>query len=327
MKQFLFAICFFTALFSYGQWGNGTLNTTLQTTGGNVGIGTAASPRRLYVLEPNSFGSDAHFKFEATNSGGGNNANVFEVYSGRGNGFSGNIFNVYSAGGDKFIIKGNGFSGFGTNSPEAKLEVYSGDVVIGGQYKKFMLTADWQNSSANSLQIVPKNNGVFDYGKAITFRDNGELEVVTNVILGGSYQQFMIHNQFWDPSSNALIFAPKLNGSWDFTKSMVYRNTGNLEVNGTIYAKEVQVMLPPFPDYVFSKKYNLMSLSSLENYIDQNGHLPNLPSAEEIDENGIGLGDLVHKQMEKIEELTLYVIALNKKIEKLEKENKCLRNN
>ena len=308
MKQLLFTICFFTAVFSYAQWGNGTLNTTLQTTGGNVGIGTAAPGGRLQVVENNSLSFGSHFKFDATNSGGSNNANVFEVYSGRGNGFSGNIFKVYSAGGDKFIVKGNGNSGFGTNSPEAKLEVYSGDVVIGGQYKKFMLTADWQNSGANSLKIVPKNSGVFDYGKAITFRDNGDMEVVANVVLGSSYQQFIISNQFWNPSSDALFFAPKINGSWDFSKQMVYRNTGNLEVNGTIYAKEVQVMLPPFPDYVFSKTYNLMSLNALESYIDQNGHLPNLPSAEEIDENGIGLGDLVHKQMEKIEELTLYVI-------------------
>lgn len=69
-----------------------------------------------------------------------------------------------------------------------------------------------------------------------------------------------------------------------------------------------------------------MSLNALESYINKNGHLPNLPSAEEIDENGIGLGDLVHKQMEKIEELTLYVIELNKKVEKLEKENKKLKN-
>jgi hypothetical protein len=58
----------------------------------------------------------------------------------------------------------------------------------------------------------------------------------------------------------------------------------------------------------------------VEDYIKANGHLPNIPSGKEIETNGGDLGELVKLQMQKIEELTLYVIELNKKIEKLENE-------
>jgi hypothetical protein len=100
-----------------------------------------------------------------------------------------------------------------------------------------------------------------------------------------------------------------------------------LAVSGKIGAREVRVTnANPWPDYVFSKQYKLKSLSSLEEYISKNNRLPNMPSAEEVKNNGIELGKINTQVVEKIEELTLYVIELNKKIQKLEKENASLRN-
>jgi hypothetical protein len=100
-----------------------------------------------------------------------------------------------------------------------------------------------------------------------------------------------------------------------------------LAVEGKIGAREIQVTLTnPFPDYVFGSKYKLRSLSNLENYINQNKHLPNVPSAAEVEKNGgIELGQMNTKLLEKIEELTLYIIEINKKVEKLEKENEALK--
>jgi hypothetical protein len=90
--------------------------------------------------------------------------------------------------------------------------------------------------------------------------------------------------------------------------------------DGRVYATEVNVQLATtFPDYVFSKEYKLMSLNSLENYIAENHHLPNVPSAKEIEANGANLGELAKIQMEKIEELTLYIIELKKEVEELKK--------
>ncbi len=95
-----------------------------------------------------------------------------------------------------------------------------------------------------------------------------------------------------------------------------------LTVKGNIHAEEVKVDLSvPGPDYVFKEDYNLKSLKEVQNYIKEYGHLPNIPSAKEMEENGVQLGEMNMKLLEKIEELTLYVIELekeNKKMNELE---------
>ena len=108
-------------------------------------------------------------------------------------------------------------------------------------------------------------------------------------------------------------------------KNFTFLSNGNFEVDGKIFAREVEVMLPPFPDYVFGENYTLMPIEQVEGFIKENGHLPNVPSASSIEENGIGLGQLSVIQMEKIEELTLYLIQLNNRVKQLEQENKELR--
>jgi len=98
-----------------------------------------------------------------------------------------------------------------------------------------------------------------------------------------------------------------------------------LTVNGKIVGKEAVVTLGNWADYVFEKNYKLKSLESLESYIKENKHLPNVPSANEVETNGANLGDLIKIQMEKIEELTLYVIELKKESEALKAEMKRLK--
>lgn len=90
--------------------------------------------------------------------------------------------------------------------------------------------------------------------------------------------------------------------------------------NGYVYSREVNVQLLNFPDYVFNPEYKLIGLTELENYIKQNGHLPNVPKAKEVEEAGADLGELAKIQMEKIEELTLYIIELNKQVQTLKQE-------
>jgi hypothetical protein len=96
-----------------------------------------------------------------------------------------------------------------------------------------------------------------------------------------------------------------------------------LTVNGTIYGKEVKVDLSvPGPDYVFEKEYPLQSLEEIKAYIEQNKHLPEVPSAKEMEANGINLGEMNMLLLKKIEELTLHSIQMNKKIyELIEKTN------
>lgn len=93
-----------------------------------------------------------------------------------------------------------------------------------------------------------------------------------------------------------------------------------LAVEGMVGSREVQVTATsPFPDYVFADNYTILSLDELEDYIEKNKHLPNIPSAKEVeDAGGFKLGEMNIKLLEKVEELTLYIIEQNKKLKVLE---------
>lgn len=109
-------------------------------------------------------------------------------------------------------------------------------------------------------------------------------------------------------------------GTSSFTDGL---DTYKLSVKGKIRAEEVKVY-NTWADYVFSSSYLLPSLKEVESYILKNGHLPNVPSAEEIKEKGLELGEMTKIQQEKIEELTLYLIQQNKEIEELKSQVKLL---
>jgi hypothetical protein len=88
-----------------------------------------------------------------------------------------------------------------------------------------------------------------------------------------------------------------------------------LDNNGLLRAREIKVDLAAWPDYVFKKDYPLMPLNEVKKFIAKNGHLPNVPSATEIEADGVNLGEAAKTSMEKIEELTLYLLEINEKIE------------
>ena len=92
-----------------------------------------------------------------------------------------------------------------------------------------------------------------------------------------------------------------------------------LSVNGNIVTKKVKVTQTGWADYVFHPTYKLPPLKEVESYIKQHQHLPDIPSAKEVEENGLDLGSNQAALLKKIEELTLYVIEQNKRIEQLEK--------
>ncbi|MEO7216331.1 hypothetical protein [Mucilaginibacter sp.] len=94
-----------------------------------------------------------------------------------------------------------------------------------------------------------------------------------------------------------------------------------LSVNGTIRSKEVVVEASPWPDYVFKKAYLLTPLSEVKTYIAKNRHLPGLPSASEVEKDGLKLGEINKLLTKKIEELTLYLIDAEKKLNDQTKKN------
>jgi len=88
--------------------------------------------------------------------------------------------------------------------------------------------------------------------------------------------------------------------------------TEKLSVKGKIRAQEIKVETTGWADFVFSKDYKLPSLQATEQHILANGHLPGIPSAADVAKDGIELGEMNKKLLQKIEELTLYLIEMKK---------------
>lgn len=93
-----------------------------------------------------------------------------------------------------------------------------------------------------------------------------------------------------------------------------------LSVNGNIRSKEVKVEAANWPDYVFEDDYPLTSLSDLASYIAENNHLPNIPDKEQVEKEGVHLGEMDAKLLRKIEELTLYLLQQQEEINRLKDE-------
>jgi hypothetical protein len=132
-------------------------------------------------------------------------------------------------------------------------------------------------------------------------------------------------NAFW---SNPL----ELNDNdWLASGNNIYRPSGDvgigtsetfgyrLAVNGSIISEEVTVKVrEDWPDYVFEDDYKLISLNDLNIFVQKNGHLPEVPSAESLQDTGLELGSMQRILLKKIEELTLYIIQQDRKISELE---------
>lgn len=117
----------------------------------------------------------------------------------------------------------------------------------------------------------------------------------------------------------------RLNGNVSINTD--YSNpTYALAVDGNVICEEVRVLLSQFwPDYVFEEDYKLLSLEAVEETIEKEGHLPGVPSADEIEAEGLDLGDITVTQQEKIEEVFLHLIEMEKTLKQIQQENALLK--
>ncbi|MDR7131624.1 hypothetical protein J2X69_003988 [Algoriphagus sp. 4150] len=130
-----------------------------------------------------------------------------------------------------------------------------------------------------------------------------------------------------DPGGSTTLNLQARHNSATWKDALVINSLGNvgintktptytLSVNGVIGAREVNVTTTGWADYVFRSEYKLIPLSELEAFIRKNGHLPGVPKEAEVMENGINLAEMNVKLLEKVEELTLYVIQLKSELDK-----------
>jgi len=91
----------------------------------------------------------------------------------------------------------------------------------------------------------------------------------------------------------------------------------SLAVKGNLHAELVRIEMNNWPDYVFDSNYQLKPLPAVEKYIKENGHLPDMPSAAEVKKKGINLGEMNAKLLQKVEELTMYMIEMEKENQRL----------
>ncbi len=213
--------------------------------------------------------------------------------------------------GNRFVVKGNGNVGLGIIDPFHKLEVNGSTMIKGTLF-------------SNYISVLPQNNSgeggeIFLQGSNASFRN---------------YHIDNLANTFRIFTNTDIRFIITDNGN---TGIGTFNPDEKFTVKGKIHAEEVRIDLQVPADYVFEKYYTgnsslksnyiMPTLSEVEKFTKENNHLPDVPSAKEIKEKGLQVGEMSNILLQKIEEMTLYIIEMKKEIQQLQKENQDLKSN
>lgn len=232
---------------------------------------------------------------------------------------------------DGAIVVGNSFAA----TPQNGTIRYNGSDLqglVGGSWQSLVNSGSssvWSLSGSNTYYVngnvgigtVAPNSQLHvnipsgSTNPAIRVQVNGSSKFLVNPNGGVSIGQ----NTTSSPANGLFVAGSVVMGNSATTTAAGFR----LSVDGKIIAEELQVELSSsWPDYVFAENYNLLPISELTSFINEHQHLPGIPSAATLESEGLAVGEMQTKMMEKIEELTLYIIELHEKIETLEKGQK-----
>ncbi len=207
--------------------------------------------------------------------------------------------------------------GIGTAAPNSKLTV-NGKVEVGregvvGTYNSTQVQGIWSLGSAYGISTAANDFGT-QYGMVYAHTNAGT-SGSKKPIAGWGHQILFTDNG----NRKAAISTSYGHAYFEGNMGIGTENTQGykLAVNGGVIAEEIVVKLyANWPDYVFGEKYALKPLAEVEEFIQENNHLPNVPSEKEVKDKGINLGEMDAILLQKIEELTLYTIEQQKLIEK-----------
>ena len=258
---------------------------------GNIGIGVATPSSKLHLQENSSSITAPGYLLEQVGTG-----DIYQKFTSPSQSWSFGI--DQSSNNDLIISRGGDLS-------SSKLR-FSGDGH--GAY--------WD---LNEFMVFP-NTGMATSGISVYQAGSGDAKLTVGA--GGDDWTMAVDNS--DSGKYKIAKSSSVNSNVALTIDAAL-NIGigtstpdeKLSVNGTVHSKEVRVDLVGWPDYVFEEGYDLSSIEKVEEFIKENGHLEGIPSAAEVEANGAKLGEMNKLLLQKIEELTLYVIELNKEIESL----------
>lgn len=232
-----------------------------------------------------------------------------------------------TAAGQTNSFPATGHAGIGTTAPGDLLEINSGTLRKGITIKGDGTAGVFNDILfSNSIKPDPALHKVHSW--VMSHRKDGYF---TNGPVGESSLEFyaLRTNSYYAPlsfkSNGDVILVSNKNA---FSGNVAIGTTDTkgykLAVNGNISAKEIKVETTVWPDYVFEACYQSLPLRELEDYIKLHKHLPEIPSALEAERDGIALGEMNKMLLKKIEELTLYLIEMDKEISELKKQQSRL---
>jgi hypothetical protein len=258
------------------------VNTIVNGDGIKIGGGSAAaeSSTNLYFYPSSSSLSNRNWVLSTYY----HNIGDFVIRSGSGSGVD-----PYTSGITRFAISRDGRVGIGSPSPQYQLEIES----TTDDYKQLRV----KSPGAPLIKLSGSYNG--GNGAEFFQQPNGDILINAN------------------DAKNVITIKP------DGNVAIGSYNPGSfkLAVSGKIWSQEVNVAMNiPGPDYVFEKDYNLLPLSELETYINKNKHLPEVPSAKEMEANGLNLREMNLILLKKVEELTLHLIEMKKEVTRQQQE-------
>ncbi len=321
MKRIFLTIVFLNLhcfLFSQ-QWNGSNTSTGVIYREGNVGIGTSNPTENLEVvgtikgkggifesidenLASNSNNYDDWFKYSRSFSIG-RITNLFNNYERR--------FNFYDLPSTSGIFYQKSAAMFTIKDIYSKFRFNFIAEDIGET--RFSIHDKFGKEIVKTGNLLPSNSNN-PTNQNISFlhlkEPNSRVAIGTWVFSKPDYQ-LTVNGKGW--FSNDIVTSSKLGVG---VESIDIPIDYNLAVNGKIICEEVKVQLfSDWPDYVFNKDYYLPSLYEVYDFIGENGHLKDVPSAEEVKQNGINLGEIQVVLLKKIEELTLYTINQQKIID------------